>query len=732
MRPRLYAARLGQVACFVIALFASAFLLFALEPLVSRLVLPRLGGSPAVWNTCVCFFQAGLLLGYLYAHIATSRLGFAAQVCLHAAILSGALALLPLSLGSDAPPPDADPVVWLLHVLTLRVGPLFVAIGATAPLLQAWFSRTTHRHARDPYFLYAASNAGSLAALLSYPVLIETNFGLIAQSRLWSLGFAATAAAVVLCGAVALRDAAPPADHARASPASAVPVTERLRWLALAFVPSGLMLAVTTHITTDIASVPLFWIAPLALYILTFVVAFGWRQRPVSNWLGWIQAVGLIAAACVPLLSAVKGIAALLVPLLAFTATAAACHIELARRRPDPSHLTGYFMLISLGGALGGWFCGLLAPLLFNVPLEYPILLVAAATLRAAPARLPTPAQEDWARRGDIVLPLTVGVAIILSAWAGRPAAPPALRSFAELGIALLPAALLIWMARRRVRLAAGLAMCFAVPLLVAVPEKSARSFFGVFRIRTDRVSEVVKLEHGTTLHGVESTRPGEALVPLSYYNQRGPFGRLLTVLRNRPSGVTEVGVVGLGTGAMACYARPGETWVFREIDPLAEALARDPRWFHFMSGCGADASVVLGDARLTLSADPASRYDLLMIDAFSSDSVPVHLLTREALALYLSQLKPGGIVVFHVSNRFLDLVPVVAGLAVDAGAPVRHLLVKQGSDTLREPGTEAVAIGLPGETMDDLGADGWDVPAPGPVLWTDDRSDILGVIRWR
>ena len=476
LRTRRWAGAV-QLACFAFSLFASAFLLFSVEPLVSRLVLPRLGGSPAVWNTCVCFFQAALLLGYGYAHIAAARLRLALQVGLHAAILFAAIALLPLSLGGEAPPAGAEPVTWLLLLLAQRIGPLFVAIAATAPLLQAWFARTTHPHARDPYFLYAASNAGSLVALLGYPLLIETNFGLARQAWLWSLGFAATGAAVLCCGLLAIRNAAATPALPRAQAERAVALPEKLRWLALAFVPSGLMLAVTTHITTDIASVPLFWIAPLALYILTFVIAFARRQPPVSKALGWVQAAGLIAAACITLSTANTGRIALLVPLLAFTATALACHIELARRRPDPAHLTGYFMLISLGGALGGWFCALLAPLLFNAPLEYPILLVAACLLRAAPARLPTVARENWAARGDILLPLTVAGATVLAALSAGSIAPAMPHAVGQAAIVLLPAAALLWMSPRRVRLAVGLAICFLLPLALTVPDKSARSF---------------------------------------------------------------------------------------------------------------------------------------------------------------------------------------------------------------------------------------------------------------
>ena len=715
------------LAAFAFSLFTSAFLLFAMEPMVSRLVLPRLGGTPSVWNTCVCFFQAGLLIGYGYAHISAARLRLPVQVALHAALLLTAMALLPLSLGHDAPPAASPPVLWLLARLTTAIGLPFAAIAATAPLLQTWFSRTTHPQASDPYFLYAASNAGSLVALLSYPSLIETTLGLSVQAACWSIGFVVTAASIIVCGTLAVRG-----DTGRivaaSGPSAAIPMAERLRWLALSFIPSGLMLAVTTHITTDIASAPLFWVAPLALYILTFVAAYARRQVLSPKVLGWAQALTLIAAGCIPLAVRAGSLPTILAPLLAFTATAAACHFELARRRPDPAHLTGYFMLISLGGALGGWFCALLAPVIFNSPLEYPLLLIAACLLRDPP---PQPTNAAWAVRGDLLLPLAVGGIIVAIAYFAGSFAGNSLGLIVRVSMAIVPAAALLCMARRRVRFGLTLAVCFAIPILAVPAELSARSFFGVFRVLKDPRTQLVKLQHGTTIHGVESLRPGEALVPLSYYNHRGPFGRLFDILGRSPRPLESVGVIGLGTGALSCYKQPGQTWDFREIDPLAERLAKDERWFHFMAGCGRDIPVILGDARITLTADTVSQYDLLVVDAFNSDSVPVHLITREALALYFAHLRPGGMVAFHVSNRLLDLVPVVARMAADAGAPARHLRVENGTDVLREPATEVVVVGAPGTNLDGLTADGWDTPAAGPTLWTDDRSDIVSVVRW-
>ena len=718
---------------FTATLFLSAFLLFSVQPVVSRMVLPRLGGSPAVWNTCVCFFQAALLLGYGYAHFVAGRLQPQIQLALHGLVLSSGLAVLPLSMGVDAPPAAGTPIGWLLARLALSVGAPFVALAATAPLLQHWFSLTTHSQARDPYFLYVASNSGSLLALLSYPVLIETTLDLRGQAQLWSAGFVATAVALLACGIAAQRHAAP--AYVSSSLVGTQVLTsnaERLRWLVLAFVPSALMLAVTTFITTDIAATPLFWVVPLAIYIGTFILAFARRQFIGLRTLLALQGMALAAAGVVGI-SGTPNAAGLIISLSAFTLTSAVCHTELAQRRPDARGLTDYYLLISLGGALGGVFCALLAPVLFLGPWEYPLLLIAACLLRPPPLPLPAPRSENWAIRGDLLLPVALTALAIALLWAASPASPEVLRPAARVASIVVPGAALLWFAKRRVRLAMGLVGFLLFPALIDASNTliMTRSFFGIHRVRRLANEDLVVLQHGTTIHGMQSTRPGEDLTPLGYYDAAGPFGRLFGILRRRTTPITAVNVLGLGTGGLGCYARSGEVWTFREIDPVVEGLARDDRWFHFMAGCGNHPAVVLGDARLTLTADTTARYDLVIVDAFSSDSVPVHLITREALALYIAHLKPGGIVLFHVSNRYLDLTPVVARLAADAGAPARHLFVPPVDAELRRIGAELVAVAAPGGELEALAADGWDVPKPDAVLWTDERSDILGVIRW-
>ena len=717
------------LAGFAAALFGSAFLLFSVQPLVSRLVLPRLGGSPGVWNTCVCFFQAMLLLGYCYAHLLSAYLRPRIQVILHGVLLAAALSLLPLNLGDATPPAETSPVPWLLSVLALRVGLPFVAISATAPLLQAWFARTTHPNAKDPYFLYAASNAGSLVALLGYPLMIETTLDLSEQLRLWSQLLVVMAVLIVACGTGALRRQRDVRGQLAeqglaAAPPAAIPGRQRVRWVVLSFVPSALMLAVTTHITTDVASVPLFWVAPLAVYILTFIVAFGRRAPAVSRPMLAVQGVSLVLAAMTGL-DGTKTVAAMLIPLGAFAATAMVCHAELAARRPEVRHLTGYFFLISLGGALGGLFNALLAPVLFPLPLEYPVLLVAACLLR------PKSVTSRWMQNAnDVLFPaflVLAGLVVLSVESAGSLGGGSVVRLVA----AVLLGSCLLWFTRRRVRLAVALGAFLAGPMAVdaAMSDVTARNFFGVLRVKQVPGAGLTVIQHGTTVHGMQGTRAGEARTPLGYYRHDGPFGRFFAALR-QPT--PTVGVLGLGAGGLGCYARPDESWTFYEIDPLVASVARDDRHFHFMSQCGNGPSVIMGDARQQLAADPVRRYDLLIVDVFSSDSIPVHLVTRDAMALYLSRLNPGGKILFHVTNRYLDLVPVVTRIAVDLGAPIRHLRIASGNDLMREPRAEVLAIALPGDTLDTFAADGWDVPQPGRVLWTDERSDVIGVIRWR
>ena len=718
--PAAFPARL-LLPSYAATLFFSAGLLFLVQPMVTKMVLPRLGGSPAVWNTGMCFFQAMLLGGYLYAHLLATRFERRAQALIHGAVLLAAAAFLPLNLTQATPSPDSIPVLWLIGRLAISVGPPFFAISATAPLLQRWFSRTDHPAAADPYFLYAASNAGSLIALLSYPLLVEPNLPLPAQSSAWSLGLALVAAGIGVCW-LGYRDR-PGAAAGAAAPAASPTWNARLRWVAFAFVPSALLLAVTAHITTDLASAPLFWVIPLALYLLTFIFAFA--SRPPLPHALMLRLQPFLIIPLVVVSAMLHSIWLLGLHLALFFVTAMVCHGELARRRPPAANLTEFYLYVSLGGVLGGIFDALIAPVIFPDIWEYPLLLALSCLVRPAPA-----AGSTKARRADFYLPAVLFAGLAALIFAGN------LPAWALVAALTLGAVALLQFSERRWRFALGVAACLVVEQVAASGSTlaTARSFFGVNRVRLVEDGTLRVFQHGTTVHGAEYIDPGRETVPLGYYNPAGPFGRFFTALAGRP--VKHVGIVGLGAGDLACYAKPGETWTFHEIDPAVERIARDPRYFHFLERCGNDPKVVLGDARLTLHDVPDGHYDVLVIDAFSSDSIPLHLLTREALALYRSKLASDGALLFHISNRYLDLAPVLATLAKDAGMPARHLIdLAPPPDSVARLSAEVVALGQPGRDLNFLPeAAGWQQMAASTraTLWTDARSDIISRIKWR
>jgi hypothetical protein len=735
---------------FATTLFLSAGLMFLVEPMIAKMVLPRLGGSPAVWSTCLVFFQAVLLLGYAYAHALTRLVSRSVQIGVHIAVLLPLAALaLPLDLGAGAPTPGASPALWLLLRLTAVAGLPVFAISATAPLLQRWFADLDHDAADDPYFLYAASNAGSLLALLAYPLLVEPTLPLDRQAALWSGGFGVMALGLVLCAAAtACRgwrgvEVAPTArgiDVTQAGEIATIPaenaptcLRERLTWTALAFVPSSLLLGVTTYITADVAAAPLLWVVPLILYLLSFILVFA-RRPPLPH----ATMIRVLPLLLIPLvITAAPGVSfAIPLPLVlglhlgCFFVVSMVCHGELARRRPPVARLTEFYLFLSIGGVLGGAFNALLAPLVFPGPWEYPLALVAACLMK------PTTEQNTLrSRRWDLGLPLALLGFLLVT----RGFLPNVLGDGAPAKLLLIvftyvvPALALLNFSPRRWRFALGISVCLLVPIIAGSSATIAtcRSFFGIYRVMALDEGHARLLMDGTTLHGAESLLPGEENLPLTYYSHAGPFGRFFASFA--PGSIRHVAVVGLGAGSLACYAQPGQDWTFYEIDPLVEHLARDPRYFHFLANCGNRPQVVLGDARLTLAAAPDGSYDVLVLDAFSSDSIPMHLLTREALALYLRKLAPGGTLLFHISSRTLDLRPVIAALAADAGVSARMLLDHPPPGTLfwRREAALVVALSGRGDRLDPT--DGWtDLPPAGPrSLWTDQRSDILRAIRF-
>lgn len=720
---------------FAATMFVGAGLLFWIQPMFAKMVLPLLGGSPSVWNTAMVFFQAALLAGYAYAHVLSRRFGLRTQLLIHLLVLVSAFLFLPVSVAQGwIPDAETIPVLWLLGLLAVSIGLPFLAVSATAPLMQRWFSRSGHPHAADPYFLYGASNLGSILGLLGFPLVLAPMLSVQEQSLAWTAGFVVLAAMIAGSGWLVARRGATPA------PAADVVTTRpdwraRAAWIAYSAVPSALLLGVTGHISTDIAAAPLLWVVPLTLYLLTFVIVFA-RRPIVPHWL----ALRALPFAAVLLASFFTWPAptALVLPLhlLAFFAIALMCHGELARRRPPVAALTEFYLLISLGGLLGGTFTAVLAPAIFNGVYEYPIAIVAACAL------LP-PTKSVLVRRGDLIFALAVlGTMFGFNALATSyvPDQASKLTAFFVIALALLA----FGRKARPLGFALAVGAVIASNLFVMAANDTLareRSFFGVYRVAEKAGGAMRVLIHGTTQHGGQLTLPDGEVLPISYYASDGPVAEIITAVQDT-SPAPSIGIVGLGAGALACYRRPGEAWRFYEIDPLIVRLATDGRFFDLMPRCAADAPIVVGDARLTLAREPDTRFDLLVIDAFSSDAIPMHLLTREALALYVSRLGDNGAIVLHISNRYLDLRPVVAALVADQGlvarAGLKSVATNAGGDS--EAGDLAsspslwVAIARAPEHLDRLDlSDRWTAfdETPNRRVWTDDYSNVVEAIRW-
>lgn len=730
-----------MMAAFVATVFLGAALLFLVQPMFARMVLPLLGGSPGVWNTAMVFFQAALLAGYAYVHLTTTRLGVRRQAVLHLILLTATLLLLPIALPRGwEPPAQHSPVLWMLGLLAVSVGLPFFVVSTTGPLMQKWFAATQARTARDPYFLYSASNLGSMLGLLSYPFLFETSLRLADQSRLWAIGYGLLVVLAAVCAVVVWRtgdartDGAPAADPAPAGDTAVTP-SRRARWVLLALAPSSLMLGVTTHLSSDIAAIPLLWVVPLAIYLLTFTIAFA-RKPPVSRDLT-LRVLPLILLPIAVVLTARIYVIWLMVPLhllLQFVATLA-CHRALADDRPDTRHLTEFYLWIAVGGVLGGAFNALVAPLLFRSVLEYPLALVLVALL--APS-LRAVDRSRLNRILDVAVPL--GIAAIVAGIVVAVRAQG--RTVGQPELVLLAAGLvfpLFSFSRRPLRFGLGLAvLMLGLPVLFADRGREVhaeRSFFGVHRVLRDPARKIHTLIHGTTAHGMQSLDPARAGEPLGYYHLKSPVVDVFATLRARVPDA-RVAVAGLGAGTLAAYGEPGQDWTFYEIDPLVERIARDPRWFTYLRDSRARQRVVLGDARLSLARATDARYDLIVLDAYSSDAIPVHLITREALQLYLDRLAPHGMLAFHVSNRYFRLAPVVGRLAAEAGLVCRTR-VDTVSRVDRARGATSSRYAVMVRAREDLGALGTDprwqpLGADGKVpLWTDDFASPMSVLNW-
>ncbi len=759
--PRTSAAARLLPLLYATAIFWSAALLFWIEPLVSKQLLPLLGGSPGVWNTCLVFFQAMLLAGYAFAHLVAARLEPRRAAWAYLAVLALAAAALVSGLTSPAihtEPGAMAPIPWVLLTLLATVGLPFFALAATGPTLQRWFSLTAHPSARDPYFLYAASNLGSMLGLLAFPSLLEPFVTTSRQIGEWSAGYLALLALAIACAAALARwpaGARGSADDVVASPDSvalpdvveslgdvaprarpaaeaAVGVRRRLRWLFLAFLPSSLLLGVTTYLSTDIAAVPLLWIVPLAIYLATFTLTFAARPPIPHRWV--LRAAPVVAAvwvASIPIRWVLPHWAMFGVQLLVLFTVAMACHGELAQDRPAPRHLTGFYLWVSLGGVLGGAFNTLLAPVLFTGTTEYPLVILLAVL--AIPSR-PRRAGRALSLSLDALVPVAAwGLAALLfhlarnagDWWWGAAAAAPALLALPFAGRSL------------RLALALGAIYVTAVAAEQGTDKLlfAHRDFYGRIRVLSVANGHGHELMHGTTLHGKQNMLPRYRRNPLTYYSRRGPVGDIFRTLQARPQ-PARVAAVGLGTGTLAAYARPGESWTFYELNPVIEKVATNPRYFTYFTDALARPAVVLGDARLRIREAPPAGYDLIVLDAFSSDAIPIHLLTREAIRLYESKLAPAGLMVFNVSNRYLDLDPVLAATARDNGLVAWHRDDEDLNSREENAGIDRSEWVVLARSRADLGPLARDtlwseLPPTRMRAWTDDFSGLLSIFQW-
>lgn len=723
-------------ALFVATICVGSFLLFLVQPMIARMALPRLGGAPAVWNSAMLVYQALLLAGYAYAHL-LGRFAGRVQAAVHLLVFLLAAITLPIGLSSAVQPEGLNAFLWAPLLFLMSIGLLFFVVASQAPLMQRWFTLTG---AGDPYWLYAASNLGSFVGLLSYPLVVEPFLPVHEQRLLWSGGFVALFVLVGLCGSTLPKKSAAVA----AVEISAPPPTRRqvIRWLVLSAVPSGLMLSTSLHLTTDIVAMPLIWVLPLGLYLLSFTFAFAANRRVANSLTPLAPLIVLLAARAVFLDASDHRVLFVCLSLTSFFVLATVVHSELFHERPVATYLTTYYLAMSAGGVIGGLFCALIAPLVFDWTYEHPLLIVATGLLvhRGPMFAWAAPLARADNRPKAMIAGLLVA-AIALSLVGGGTLLSKEHTELVRPFTALAILGISIASIGNRALFAAGVAslmLCLSgwTRLSLSMQEgMMTRSYFGIYSILDDSPRSR-SLVHGTTVHGIQNLGPGRDSIPTAYYAAGSGIGLTLKAAPELLGRQARIGVVGLGTGTLACYARPGQTWRFYEIDPAIAAIALNPKLFTFLPNHLPDAPIVIGDARLTLAAEPPQSMDLLAIDAFSSDSVPMHLLTTEAFAVYRARLPASGLLLVHISNRYLDLQPVVAAAARDGWHGVvrkYHPDAAAQADNCSE--SMWVALSPDKHTIERLKAacpsDSWSplVDRPDFTPWTDDHASILSIL---
>ena len=719
-------------ALFVVTILTGSFLLFLVQPLVARMALPRLGGAPAVWNSAMLVYQALLLAGYAYAHL-LSRLSIARQATIHLVLMALAALTLPIAL-ADLPPPAAGwEALWVPALLFVTVGPLFFLVAAQAPMMQRWYA--AHGQAGDPYWLYAASNLGSFAGLIAYPLLLEPGLPLAEQSWAWAAGYALLFALVGLA-AFSRRGVHTQANDPALSQSRGGLGWGRIAlWLGLSAVPSGLMLSTTTHLTTDIVAMPLLWVVPLGLYLLSFTFAFNPRSH-LAHALARSAPIVILLAGSMAMVSHADSMSVAIAAVAMLFVVSVALHRRLYATRPEPSRLTAFYLAMSAGGALGGLFAALVAPLLFDWVWEHPLLILAGAAL--LPSRPLVPVLERFDARGQrlarlVMVAVAAGLGVLLTqAIDARDDAMVLVFTVAISFVGIL--ALGARWAFVAILLLLMLARGGYDTLETSLQGDRSRSYFGVYTVEDVPADRSRQLLHGTTLHGKQSQEPGLRREPTTYYGRTSGVGLVLQAAPFIYGNQARVGIVGLGVGTLACYRQPGQRWTFFEIDPNVLAYSRAGR-FTFLSRCAPDAAVRLGDARLKLADEPANSFDVLAIDAFSSDAIPLHLMTREAFDTYARALSADGIAVVHISNRYIDLRPVLAAHAQERGWVT---LMRDDPAAIDGRTTSSLWVAMarnPESLARVLQASpdtGWrELGEPAPQVWTDDHASILPFLVW-
>jgi len=725
------------ISVFTISIFLSATLLFSVQPMFAKLVLPLLGGSSNVWNTAMVFFQVMLLGGYIYAHLISRYLSFSVQILVHTFVLSAGLVFLPLAVVSGwTPPSGGAQAYWLIGLFAVSVGVPFFAISANAPLLQRWFSRTDDKNADDPYFLYSASNAGSLLSLCFYPVLFEPILRLGEQTALWANGYRVLIIVILAAGILAYLNRKVQINQTveiTSEDNTSINMNSRFAWVALAFIPSSLMLGVTSYMTNDIASAPMLWIIPLALYLLTFIFVFAKKPIFTSQRLGMLFPWIVLFALGVTQLGEKQHLLAIGLSLICYFIISLMSHARLVEARPSAKHLTEFYIWMSFGGVLGGAFNALLAPMIFNGVYEYVFVLLAAFFLK--PGIIKSEYLSSLSLKASLIY-LALGIeAFILFTIKDTPV---------ELLLLFMGTGFLLFCTRLGVpRLKLAYISAALLVFMVSFPETKPgtilkdRSFFGVIKVVTMNSKDLGLVNgfyHGSTLHNFQFHDESLRRIPLAYYAEGGTFDSAVQLARSSKP-YLNITMIGLGAGAMACYEQAADNWIYMEIDPVVVDMATNPKYFSYMKDCSFKSDIRIGDARLTMHNVPEGSQDLILVDAFSSDSIPAHLVTREAMALYQSRLKEDGLIFFHTSNRMLDVSSVIVNLAQDAGLDSRFMRFKPEKDAVYRrviTNSDGVLVGSNAAMQKaSVHNTNWKryMPSPDVGVWSDDYSHILGTI---